>query len=80
MLGGKGWGLTVLNAIRTPLIHADLAEDSRTLVKQFVHDAILGRPIKILKSMLNNEGTCFMACEGSPFAFERLVDTEDEYN
>jgi hypothetical protein len=67
----------MLDTIRTPLVHADLAEDCRALIEQLIHDPIFSRFFEVLERVLDDEGACFMTCEGSPFSFQRLVDTMD---
>ena len=42
---------TVLDAVRAPLILADISKDRRALIKQLVDDAILRGLFQILKRM-----------------------------
>ena len=45
--------LTVLYAIRTPLIFCYFAEDSKSLVEKFVNDAVFCVSFQVLEGMLN---------------------------
>jgi hypothetical protein len=42
----------VLDAIRTPLITSNFAEDGEPLVQQLVDDVVLGAILEILEGML----------------------------
>lgn len=46
--------LTMLDAVRPPLVFSDFAEHRGSLVQQLVDDAIFGRFLKVLKRMLRN--------------------------
>jgi hypothetical protein len=59
----------MLNAVRAPLVCADLAEYFSALIEQLVNDSIFGRLFEVLKGMLNDEGSCFVTCKRSPLAF-----------
>ena len=83
---------TVLNTIRTPLVFRDIAECSKTVVEKFFNNAVFSISLKILKCMLmnyvsvrthpneksnlDNERTCLMTCQRSPFSLQGFVDTE----
>lgn len=45
--------LTVLNTIRSPLVLRHLPKDSRALVEELVHDAVLGRLFQVLEGVLD---------------------------
>ena len=47
-------GLTMLNAVTTPLAFSHLAEDRRSLVQQLIDDSVLSLIFKVLKSVLVN--------------------------
>ena len=64
----------MLNAVRAPLVHADLAKDGGTLVKKFVYDTFFGRFFEVLKCMLYNKGSCLVTRKRSPFPLERIIN------
>jgi len=44
--------MTVLNAVRTPLVLRNLTEHGRSLIEQLIDDPVFGGVFKVLKRML----------------------------